>query len=96
MTNLTKLALVLAMTVLVSAGCGGSDPWAGTYSNPAGSITLDVKQGGKATLTALGQTVECTYTTVRDQSLALECPEPAGKFTFPGRAMVRSSRRTTP
>ena len=82
MTNSTKAILVLVFSVFVFASCGGSNPWLGTYANPAGTITLDVKNDGKASFTALGQTLECTYTTDRDQTLSLNCPEPAGKFTF--------------
>jgi hypothetical protein len=78
----TGLVLLLVLTVFVAASCGGrSDPWLGTYSNSNGSITLDVKGGGKASFTALGQTLECTYTT-REQTMSLNCPEPAGNFTF--------------
>ncbi len=77
-----KLVALLAAVVLSVASCGGSDPWAGTYSNANGSITLDVKKGGKASFSAVGQTVECAYTTERDTALSLTCPEPAGKFKF--------------
>ena len=82
MVNHRKLVVLLVLVVMMLAGCARSDPWAGTYSNQMGTITLDVKKGGKASFTALGQTLECSYTTVRDQTLSLDCPEPAGKFTF--------------
>jgi hypothetical protein len=77
------IVLLLGLVVLFVAGCGGrSNPWIGTYSNPSGAITLDVKADGKGSFTALGQTLECTYTTDADKTLSLNCPEPAGKFAF--------------
>jgi hypothetical protein len=81
MTHIARLVALLVAVAFFASACG-SDPWAGTYSNSNGSITLDVKKGGKASFTAVGDTVECTYTTERDKTLALDCPEPAGKFVF--------------
>ncbi|MGQ0568765.1 MAG: hypothetical protein ACT4P5_04420 [Armatimonadota bacterium] len=78
-----RLVALLVAFLFLSSSCGARDPWAGTYSNANGSITLDVKKGGKASFTALGDTEECTYTTDGDKTLTLDCPEPpAGKFVF--------------
>lgn len=81
MTSMRLVILLLAV-VLLGLSCGGTDPWAGTYSNANGSIVLDVKKGGKASFTALGAAAECPYTTDGDKTLTLNCPEPAGKFVF--------------
>ncbi len=52
----------------------------GTYSNANGSIVLEVKGGGKASLTFLGETKSCNYTTSSEQ-LRLECAGDETVFT---------------
>lgn len=55
-----RAALVAALiSFSVWAGCGAGVE--GTYSNATGLAMVDLKSGGKATVTMLGQTTECTY-----------------------------------
>jgi hypothetical protein len=83
-THRLKLVVLLVVTCALGASCGSKgDPWLGTYANANGSITLDVKSGSKASITLMGQTMECPYTTKADQTLTLTCPDdPPGKVDF--------------
>jgi len=54
-----RLALPILGCVCMFAGCGAG--LSGTYTNPTGLVTLDVKSGGKASLTMMGQNEDCTY-----------------------------------
>jgi hypothetical protein len=83
--NRMSLVVLLLAVVLLAAGCprGATNVWLGTYSNANGSITLDVKSGDKATITLMGDSKECPYTTQGEQTLTLNCPEdPPGKIEF--------------
>jgi hypothetical protein len=70
-----SLGLVLLLGVL--AGCDSGPK--GTYTNVNGLITLDLVGGGKATLSAFGETKDCTYTTA-DKALHVTCGRE--KFDF--------------
>ena len=72
-------ALILACAVMVAAGC--SSGVKGTYSDPGGGVVLDLKSGGKATLTFAGDAADCTYETSGNK-LTLECKGAAGKTVF--------------
>jgi hypothetical protein len=73
------LVLVLAFTTIaLCAGCGGVQ---GTYSDPGGAMTLQLKSGGAATVTFMGQTATCTYTTASNQ-VTMDCPQAGGKMVF--------------
>lgn len=63
-------AHVCAALLLILCGC--ADKMAGTYSNATGLAMLDLKSGGKATLTMLGQTASCTYTS-DDSQVEVTC-----------------------
>ncbi len=52
------------------AGCGPSVT--GTYADANGAFGLDVQSGGKATMTFMGMSLPCTYTTSGKQ-LTLTC-----------------------
>jgi hypothetical protein len=79
---IAKLSLALLLVALYSiAGCDGCSSLPGTYTDPQGAITLDIKSGGTATLTFMGETAQCTYT-VDGKKLALNCKGDAGKLTF--------------
>lgn len=81
--NWMKLVVLFLAILSLGAGCGGGgNVWLGTYANANGSITLDVKNGGKASITLIGQSQECPYSTQADKTLTLDCPEPAGKLEF--------------
>jgi len=80
-----RMELVVLFLAVLSLGAsyrGGGNVWLGTYANADGSITLDVKSGGKASITLMGQSEECPYTTQADKTLTLDCAEPAGKLEF--------------
>lgn len=55
------LSLVLLLVTLASLagseGCGSSVQ--GTYSDPMGAFTLELKSGGKAAFTFMGETAQC-------------------------------------
>lgn len=61
-------------------GCGCSS-LPGTYSDPNGAMTLEIKSGGSANLSFMGQTAACTYA-VSGQKLSLDCKGDAGKITL--------------
>lgn len=69
--------VMLLLSVLLLAACGGSGSGArieGTYSNENGSIVLDLRSGGQAALTLMGESRQCTYAVERPQ-LTLDCKE---------------------
>jgi hypothetical protein len=77
----TQISLVLVLTVAclaVLAGCGGV---AGTYTDPSGSMVLELKSGGAATFSFMGQTAQCTYATSGNQ-VTVDCKGEAGKTVF--------------
>ena len=59
------------------AGCDSGPK--GTYSNVNGLVTLDLVGGGKATLSAFGETKNCSYATA-DKTLNVTCDR--DKFAF--------------
>jgi hypothetical protein len=52
----------------------------GTYTNTGGMVTLDLKAGGKANFTMMGETIPCKYT-VKGDKVALHDD---GSLTGPG------------
>lgn len=74
------LVLGLFAGASLAAGCGCSS-LPGTYSDPNGAITLEIKSGGSANLSFMGQTAACTYA-VSGQQLNLNCKGEAGKITL--------------
>jgi|GEM_PF-898897 len=78
-----QLSLVLLLVTLASLaggeGCGSSVQ--GTYSDPNGAITLELKSGGKAAFTFMGETAQCNYT-VDGKKLMLDCKGDPGKVTL--------------
>jgi len=69
---------VVALTIL--AATAFRSKFKGTYSNANGSIMLEVKSGGKASLTIMGETAECTYTAEGNQ-LTVDCKGEKTVFT---------------
>jgi hypothetical protein len=72
--NFLIAALVACLLMIATACSSGPE---GTYSNENGSITLDLKSGGKADLTFMGEVASCTHTT-RNNQLTLSCKGDAG------------------
>ena len=64
------LGCVIACSAVSLGACGGG--LSGTYTNPTGLVTLDLRSGGKASLTMMGQNEECTYD-VSGKNLTLTC-----------------------
>lgn len=70
---LQKRVLVSAvmLTMLAGAMCSGSSV-EGTYSNANGFVTVDLRSGGKASVTMMGENKACTYK-VDGGQLTLNC-----------------------
>lgn len=83
MKNLTfpKVVLIVAVILAVPAvgDCGPN--MEGTYTNTGGMVTLDLKAGGKATFTMMGESMPCTYKT-QDDKLLLDCTPKGEKADF--------------
>ncbi|HTP43273.1 MAG TPA: hypothetical protein VMJ13_01850 [Candidatus Acidoferrum sp.] len=63
-------ASLIAGSALTFAGCGSG--LSGTYTNPTGLVTLDVRSGGKASLAMMGESEDCTYD-VDGKKMTLTC-----------------------
>jgi len=76
---LPKGLLIAALTVAIAmiSGCGSK--MEGTYSN--GQVTLDLRSGGKAIFTMLGESTECTYK-ADDSKVMLDCTPNGEKVEF--------------
>src|SRR5215467_8311182 len=57
--NKGRFMTLLGGAVLWLAACGSGV--SGTYTSATGLVTLDLKSGGKAVVTMIGQTEQCTY-----------------------------------
>jgi hypothetical protein len=70
--KLSKVALgfVISCGTFIFGACGAG--LSGTYTNPTGLVTLDLRSGGKAALTMMGQNEQCTYD-VSGKNLTLTC-----------------------
>ena len=79
--SLRKKVLAIASLVCAGGGLIGCGPnIKGTYSD-GGSIILEVRSGGAATFTFMGDSVPCTYAVAGSQ-FSLDCQGQAGKLTF--------------
>ena len=67
-----RIVLIIALVLVspVIGGCGSK--MEGTYTNTGGMVTLDLKSGGKATFTMMGESMPCTYK-VKGDKLNLDC-----------------------
>jgi hypothetical protein len=66
---IVSMAAVL-LIIPVVGNCGSK--LEGTYTNNGGMVTLDVKSGGKAMWTMMGETTPCKYA-VKGDKIALDC-----------------------
>jgi hypothetical protein len=64
------LGFVIACCTSFLGACGSGI--AGTYTNTNGLVTLDLRSGGKASLTMMGQNEQCTYN-IDGKNLNLTC-----------------------
>jgi hypothetical protein len=74
------IGIVLVPFVMISiAGCGSN--MEGTYTSNMGNVVLDLKSGGKATFTLMGESMPCKYN-VKGEKLALDCTPKGEKVDF--------------
>lgn len=76
--NVVLIAAVIA-SMAVMGGCGSK--MEGTYTNTGGMVTLDLKSGGKATFTMMGESLPCTYKVSGDK-VNLDCTPKGEKVDF--------------
>ena len=78
---LPNVVLIAAVTagVAVIGGCGSK--MEGTYTNTGGMVTLDLKSGGKAIFTMMGESMACTYK-ANDDKVLLDCTPKGEKVDF--------------
>ena len=76
--RLALFAVLIGLTSVL-ASCGSK--MEGTYTNTGGMVTLDLKSGGKATFTMMGETIPCKYT-VKGDKIALDCTPKGDKVDF--------------
>ena len=81
MENLRVLTVVLvaAAFVIIPAISQSAPNMEGTYTS--GMVTLDLKSGGKAMFTMMGESMPCTYRTTDDKVL-LDCTPKGEKVDF--------------
>src|SRR5206468_2408786 len=78
---ISRIVLIIALGLVspVIEGCGSK--MEGTYTNTGGMVTLDLKSGGKATFTMMGETVPCNYKAKGDK-INLDCSPKGEKDDF--------------
>lgn len=74
------MLLLAALVLLPTGGYGGSN-MEGTYTSSMGNVVLDLKSGGKAIFTLMGESMPCTYK-VKDEKLMLDCTPQGEKVDF--------------
>jgi hypothetical protein len=62
-----------ALLALLASGCHSGPT--GTYADQTGNMSLELKSGGKATLTFLGKPGDCTYKSSGKQ-VSVTCSNP--------------------
>ena len=75
--NVVLMTMMLAVPLI--GGCGSK--MEGTYTNAGGNVTLDLKSGGKAAFTLMGESVPCTYK-VNSSKVNLDCTPKGEKVDF--------------
>lgn len=69
--------ILIALLSLIPSIAQSASKMEGTYMAPMGNVTLDLKPGGKANFSMMGETYPCTYKTSKDK-LILDC-RPTGE-----------------
>jgi hypothetical protein len=77
--RVAALAVAAICSILVLVSC--TPDLTGTYVDETGAWRLELKSGGKATMSYGGQPGECTCTCA-DKKVTLTCSSPAGTATF--------------
>jgi hypothetical protein len=70
---------VAGSLVLLFAGCNSGPT--GTYTDANGAVILELRSGGSASFTFMGDVQDCTYRNSASQ-LTLSCKGEAGKTVF--------------
>jgi len=73
------MILVAGSLVLLISGCNSGPK--GTYTDANGAVILELRSGGSANFTFMGEVQDCTYESSGKQ-LALSCKGEAGKTVF--------------
>lgn len=68
----TTVFCAFSAAALVFSGCNSDGGMKGTYTDPAGAVLLELRSGGKANFTFMGDVEDCTYSTSRPH-LNLNC-----------------------
>ena len=79
--SLRSAFLIAALAGSILYGRCDCEGARGTYSDPGGAITLELKSGGKATLTFMGDPASCLYK-VDGKKLLLDCKKDKLTFTI--------------
>jgi len=83
MTSFRRAISLLMVTVLagfIFASCGGGGI-EGTYTDPQGSMMVELKSGGKGSITFMTETKQCTYN-VADKKISMACAGDNIDFTI--------------
>jgi hypothetical protein len=85
MKNSFMIGLVAALALLASGlvSCSSKSKLNGTYlqGDGGGTVTLDLKSGGKAQFTMMGENMACSYQ-VNGDKLMLDCTPKGEKVEF--------------
>ena len=74
-----SMGLIVGIAVLLISGCNSGPR--GTYTDANGAVILELKSGGKANFTFMGDVQDCTYESSGMQ-LTLTCKGEAGRTLF--------------
>ena len=66
------LLVLLAALSFATVACGAGGGLEGTYSTSAGNVVLELRSGGKANFTMMGETEACTWK-ADDSKVILTC-----------------------
>ena len=77
----TPTILMLASLVLFPTGGYSGSNMEGTYTSNMGNVVLDLKSGGKAMFTLMGESMPCKYN-VKEEKLVLDCTPQGEKVDF--------------
>jgi hypothetical protein len=83
MKNFHRIILIAALALITSVSCSSKSKVEGTYlqGDGGGTVTLDLKSGGKAQFTMMGENMACTYQ-VNGDKLMLDCTPKGEKVEF--------------
>jgi hypothetical protein len=76
----TTILLAALFAMFPAVGNGGAN-MEGTYTNTGGMVTLDLKSGGKANFTMMGETLVCSFKVSGDK-IMLDCTPKGEKVEF--------------